>query len=240
MTLHHLSLFTGYAGFDIGLKMGGLDVRTIGYVENDDYCQRLIQARIKDGYLDDAPIWSDIFTFDGSQCRGMVDLVTAGFPCPPFSAAGKHLGEADERNLWPETARVISEVGPGLVLLENVPGLLTHGYAGTVVGDLAEIGYNCVWDVVSACEAGAPHTRERLFILAYSNSLQFPPWLGVFSNRSKALQAGSNRSVSSAWMDSISRNAGSGNGHPYRVDRLRTSGNGLVPEALALFLGGIR
>ncbi len=121
--LHELSLFTGGAMFSIGLKRAGINLRTVGYVENDPYAQKVIQARIQDGYLDNAPIWADVCAFDGGQYRGLVDVITAGFPCQPHSTAGQRLGAADERNLWPDTLRIISEVGPGVVVLENVPGL---------------------------------------------------------------------------------------------------------------------
>lgn len=98
----------------------------------------------------------------------MVDVVTAGFPCPPFSIAGKHLGERDNRNMWPETKETIRQVRPKHVLLENVPGLLAFAYFGTILRDLAEMGYMSKWGVLSACAFGAPHTRERLFIVSNS------------------------------------------------------------------------
>lgn len=119
-----LSLFSGAGGGLLGTKLLGW--RPVCYVEKDPYCQRVLQARIRDGYLDDAPIWDDINTFDGRRWRGCVDIVTAGFPCQPFSMAGRRKGDSDERNLWPDTVRVIREVGPRVVLLENVAGLLTH------------------------------------------------------------------------------------------------------------------
>ena len=168
--LNELSLFSGYGGFSLGLKLAGLDVRTVAYVEIDQYCQKLIQQRIKDGVLDDGPIYPDIRSFSGSQCRGLVDIITAGFPCQPHSVAGKRRGEADERNLWPDTLRVIRDVGPRWVVLENVPGILSNGYGGTVVGELAEIGYDCVWDLVPAEAVGAPHLRWRWWCLAIHDS----------------------------------------------------------------------
>ncbi|MDA0771059.1 MAG: DNA cytosine methyltransferase [Chloroflexi bacterium] len=168
-----LSLFSGYEGLGLGLRLAGLDVRPVAYVEWDAYAQQIIQARIRDGYLDDAPIFGDISAFDGQQCRGVVDIITAGFPCPPFSTAGKRLGEADSRNMWPETKRVISEVGPRFVLLENVPGILVPnnggtGYAGTVVGELSSLGYVGRYGLVPAAAAGAPHLRWRWWCLGYS------------------------------------------------------------------------
>jgi len=173
--LNELSLFSGYGGFNLGFQIAGLKVRTVGYVEWEKYPQEIIKARIKDGYIDDAPIWADIRSFNGTQYRGLVDIITAGFPCQPHSVAGQRQGEADERNLWPDTARVIDEVGPRYVLLENVPGIL-HGdagrppYGGTVVGELSEMGYDCQWGVVGARDAGAPHKRERWWCLGVGDA----------------------------------------------------------------------
>jgi DNA (cytosine-5)-methyltransferase 1 len=166
--LRELSLFTGYGGFSLGLRLAGIQTRTVAYVEWEKYPQEIIKARIKDGFLNDAPIWGDISTLDGQQFRGMVDLITAGFPCQPHSVAGLKRGADDERNLWPETLRVIREVGPRYVILENVPGLLsassnggTPAYGGTVVGELAQIGYGVTWQTIGADDVGAPHRRKR-------------------------------------------------------------------------------
>ena len=146
--------------------------RTVGYVEWNDYCQRVIKARISDGLLDDAPIWDDVKTFDGTPWRGLVDVITAGFPCQPFSVAGKQQAGDDLRNGWPDTIRIIREVQPAWVFLENVPGILaaSHGYFGTVLRELAESGYDVRWRVLSAAEVGAPHKRDRVWIVAHTPS----------------------------------------------------------------------
>ena len=167
--MNELSLFSGFGGFSLGLRLAGLDVQTVAYVEIDPYCQKVLKARMQDGHLDNAPIWPDIRAFSGEQCRGVVDIITAGFPCQPHSVAGKRAGALDDRNLWPDTLRVISEVGPGIVLLENVPGILANGYAGTVVGQLASAGYDALWGLLSASGVGAPHVRTRWWCLAYPN-----------------------------------------------------------------------
>jgi DNA (cytosine-5)-methyltransferase 1 len=108
--------------------------------------------------------------FDGTEWRGEVDVVSGGFPCQPWSQAGQRKGAADERNLWPDTLRVLREVRPRYGFLENVPALLyaSHGYFGTVLGGLAEIGYDAVWEVIPASAIGAPHRRDRLWILAHT------------------------------------------------------------------------
>ena len=167
-TLTEISLFAGYGGFNLGLRLAGLNTRIVCYVEWDRYCQRVIQARIADGHLDDAPIWDDVKTFDGRPWRGRVDIVSAGFPCQPHSFAGKRLGKADSRNLWPDTLRILRKVEPRYVLLENVQGLVngTDPYAATIIGQLSEAGYDAEWRTVSATDAGAPHLRKRWWLLA--------------------------------------------------------------------------
>ena len=169
--LTHLSLFSGYEGFGLGLRLAGLPIQTIGYVEIDEYCQKLLQARIRDGFLDWAPIIRDVRRADFGRLAGLVDLITAGFPCQPHSAAGLRAGAADERNLWPATLGAIRDVGPRWVLLENVPGILANGYAGTVVGELAALGYDSLGDRVPAAAVGAPHLRWRWFCLAYADGV---------------------------------------------------------------------
>ena len=175
--LNELSLFSGYGGFSLGLRLAGIQTRTVMYVEWERYPQEIIKARIKDGLLDDAPIWADISTFRGEQFRGLVDIITGGFPCQPHSVAGLQRGANDERNLWPDTLRVIREVEPRYVLLENVSGLNaaskkrgTPAYGGTVVGELASIGYSVHWQTISASDVGAPHLRKRWWCIAVADS----------------------------------------------------------------------
>ena len=158
----------------MGLRLAGVEFRTVGYVEIDDYCQRIIQARIRDGLLDWAPIVRDVRCADFRRLAGMVDLITAGFPCQPHSVAGGRLGSSDQRNLWPDTLRAIRDVGPRWVLLENVPGILANGYAGTVVGQLAELGYDGIGDRVPAAAVGAPHLRWRWLCLSHTTDDRRP------------------------------------------------------------------
>lgn len=147
----------------------------VGYVEWDVYCQRVLAARIADGLIPCAPIFGDVREFVQSgaaeQYRGFADVVSAGFPCQPFSIAGERLAANDERNMWPATRDCICAVRPDHVLLENVTGLLTCGYAGVVFADLAAMGYVGCYGVLSAADAiwsdGDPcidHERERLWI----------------------------------------------------------------------------
>lgn len=168
--MRELSLFTGAGGGLLGTKLLGWT--HVGYVEWNEYCQRVIAQRIADGYLDSAPIFTDVREFARSgaadQYRGIADVVSAGFPCQPFSVAGKQAGADDERNMWPATVEVIRRVQPQSVLLENVPGLISCGYLGTVLADLAALGFVGRWGVLGACDAGAPHKRDRLWIVAHA------------------------------------------------------------------------
>lgn len=120
--LNELALFAGAGGGILGAKLLGW--RTVCAVEKEPYCREVLLRRQRDGVLPLFPIWDDIRTFDGREWRGLVDVVTAGFPCQPFSSAGKRQGDADERNMWPHTIRVIDEIRPQICLLENVPNLL--------------------------------------------------------------------------------------------------------------------
>lgn len=165
--MNELSLFSGAGGGLLGTKLLGWN--PIGYVEWDDYCQRVIAQRIKDGFLPDAPIFGDIRAFASSGCaelyRGVTDVISAGFPCQPFSVAGKQKGADDERNMWPATAEVIGIVRPRFILLENVPGI--RGYLPVVVRDLRRLGYEVSRPLIlGADDVGAPHRRKRIWIVA--------------------------------------------------------------------------
>jgi len=171
--LKHLSLFSGGGGGDLANKHL-LNFITIGYVEFENYAQKILSQRIKDGFLDEAPIFGDINDFIQSgasrKYAGFVDVVTAGFPCQPFSLAGKKKGKDDSRNMWPQTIQTIRDVQPRFALLENVPGLLNSGYFHEVLGSLAEAGYDAKWIVLGADDVRppAPHRRKRLWILAHA------------------------------------------------------------------------
>lgn len=160
-----LALCAGVAGLELGVGLV-LPHRTVGYVERDAYAAACLVARMEEQTLAPAPIWDDLATFDCGPWRGCVDLITAGFPCQPFSVAGKQLGLDDERWLWPHVYRVVREVGPDLIFMENVPLLSKRGLP-LVLGDLAQAGFNAEWSCLAAREVGATHKRERIWILAY-------------------------------------------------------------------------
>jgi len=187
--MNELALFAG-AGGGLLATQHLLGFRTVCYVEIAPYPVAVLEARIRDGLLDDAPIWDDVRTFDGKPWRGVVDLISAGFPCQPYSSAGKQRADADERNLWPDTIRVVREVRPRYVLLENVSRLLVYPYARRIFADLAESGYDCRWDCLPAAAVGAPHIRDRLFIVAYTGRLQSGKPISEFGQSVPAITPG--------------------------------------------------
>ena len=151
--------------------MGGrlLGWRTVCAVEFDPYARNVLLARQRDGWLPRFPIWDDVRTFDGRPWRGSVDVVSGGFPCQDISCAGKGVGIDGARSgLWREMARIVGEVRPSFVWVENSPILVGRGLA-VVLGDLASMGYDARWGIVGAHHAGALHKRDRVWVFAYSN-----------------------------------------------------------------------
>ncbi|MBM3083586.1 DNA cytosine methyltransferase [Chelatococcus daeguensis] len=163
--LFGLSLCSGAGGLDLGLAVAIPGYRAVGHVERETYAAAVLVARMEDAALDPAPVWDDVGTFDGRPWRGAVDIVTAGYPCQPFSVAGKRRGADDPRHLWPHVARIIGEVEPPFVFLENVAHHLRLGFPEVAAG-LVGMGYRLAAGLFTASEVGAPHKRERLFILA--------------------------------------------------------------------------
>lgn len=166
--LRGISLCAGVAGLDLGLHLAEPGYRTVCYVERIGFAAATLVARMADQTLAPAPVWDDLRTFDGRPWRGRVHLVSAGYPCQPFSLAGDRKGEEDPRHLWPEVARIVREVAPEWCFFENVPGHLSLGL-DVVAGDLQAMGYGVAACVVAAAEVGASHLRERLFILAHAD-----------------------------------------------------------------------
>ncbi len=165
--MNELALFAGAGGGILGGRLIGW--RTVCAVEIDPYARRVLLARQDDGCLEPFPIWDDVCTFDGRPWAGLVDVVSGGFPCQDISCAGKGGGIAGSRSgLWREMARIIGEVRPRFAFVENSPVLTSRGL-GTVLGDLAALGYDATWGVLGACDAGAPHRRERIWITAESD-----------------------------------------------------------------------
>jgi DNA (cytosine-5)-methyltransferase 1 len=217
----YLSTFSGIGGLDLGLDRAGMTC--VGQVERDTYCRSVLERHWKDVPRHDdvrtAPAW----WLGGS--RPSVDLVAGGFPCQPFSDAGQRRGVADERWGWPWMLDVIRAARPRYVLVENVPGLLADADAfGIILADLAGLGFDAQWGVLSACAVGAPHTRERLFLLAYPAG----EWRGEHGWFERGPQGQAERHVHHwAAQPEPHRVA---DGVPRRMDRNRVLGAAVVPQ----------
>ena len=181
--MNGLSLFSGIGGIDVAVKLVLPDVKTIAYVEKDASCQTVLRARMADGSLDAARIIDDIRNMSDMEAEEPIDIIFGGFPCQPFSLAGKRKEADDDRNLWPEFINTITTLRPRYVFLENVPGILTskqhEPYILTILADLYQGGYDAEWGTFKASDIGAPHKRERWFCLAWRRDLADPHQEGL-------------------------------------------------------------
>ena len=189
---HKLNTFHLFAGAGGGILADLLlGHNPIGACEIEPYPRDVLLARQRDGHLPAFPIWDDVCTLDGTPWRGTVDVLCGGFPCQDISAAGKGAGISGERSgLWKEYARLIGEMRPRFVFAENSPLLRTRGL-GVVLEDLASLGYNARWGVLGARDVGAPHKRDRMWVLAYANNNGNSP-----TKESKSIAQGSNSGTS--------------------------------------------
>ena len=232
--LRELALFAGAGGGILGGKLLGW--RTVCAVEWEPYAACVLASRQNDGILPPFPIWDDVQTFDGKPWRGIVDVISGGFPCQDISAAGKGAGIDGERSgMWSHMSRIIGEVRPKYVFVENSPMLTTRGI-DRVLGDLAKMGFDARWGVLGADFAGFDHKRQRIWIVADS-----------IGNR---LEGGNHSRTTGQWQTKIRSMArlckaklridlpapdsfGIANGLASRVDRLKAIGNGQVPSVAA-------
>lgn len=244
--MNELHLFAGAGG---GILAGQLlGHRCVCAVEWEPYAQAVLVARQNDGTFPPFPIWDDVQTFDGRPWRGIVDVVCGGFPCQDISAAGKGAGIDGERSgMWNHMARIIGEVRPRYVFVENSPILTSRGL-GRVLGDLAEMGFDAQWGVLGASDVGAPHRRERIWIVADAGkngrlcggmvqnvnrekgegreqAVRGKDWLWA-----QILQA--NRKIPEQWLSEPNVN-GMADGVAYQAHRLAAIGNGQVPRVAA-------
>jgi DNA (cytosine-5)-methyltransferase 1 len=217
-----LDLFSGIGGFSLGLERTG-GFRTVAFCEIDPYCRQVLKR-----HWPEVPCHADIRAL--SLSRGSADVICGGFPCQDISTAGKGAGIAGERSgLWVEMCRIIGEVRPRYAIVENVAALLGRGL-GRVLGDLAAIGYDAEWHCIPASAVGAPHRRDRIWIVAYLQSAGQPS--GPLGSWEIELGRGYSRNRGDArgqWLvePDVGRVA---HGVPRRVDRLRALGNAVVPQ----------
>ena len=165
-TITHVGLCAGYGGIELGLKRVLPAMRTVALCEIEAFACANLVAKMETGLMDCSPIWTDLKTFPWSEFRDRVDVLSGGYPCQPFSSAGKRLGKDDPRHLWPWIADGIRLMRPRICFFENVEGHISLGLRD-VVEELASIGYKTTWGIFSASECGAPHQRKRVFILAH-------------------------------------------------------------------------
>lgn len=183
--LKHISLCTGYGGIDLGLKRAIRNIRTICYVEIEYFAIENLVSKIEAGLLDLAPIWSNLKTFDWEIFSQKVDILSGGFPCQPFSTAGRRAADEDSRHLWPSIKRGIKICRPTVVFLENVEGIFSSKLHSDqwsdpestpvllhILRELERLGYRATAGIFSASEVGAPHRRKRVFILGISDDLK--------------------------------------------------------------------
>lgn len=254
--MNGLDLFSGIGGLSLALKPW---VRTVSYCEHDRYAQAVLLSRMQDGSLDVAPIWDDVRTLCRKHLDVSIDIIFGGFPCQDISVAGRGAGLVGERSgLYTHIERLVEETKPTFVFLENVPAIRTRGL-GRVVWGLSSLGYDCRWTVVSAASVGAPHKRDRWFLLAYADSknIREQQGWGSGSDWEREVQSGLNgskESLANACRARLEGNNWQKPGYskltesfgkkwwkvepdvgrvvdelPYRVDRIKCLGNAVVP-----------
>ena len=231
--MNELALFAGAGG---GILVGKLlGWRTVCAVEIEPYPISVLIQRQNDGILSPFPIWDDVCTFDGKPWRGIVDVVSGGFPCQDISSAGKGAGvEAGARSgLWKEFIRIIGDVRPSFALIENSPRLVDKGL-DIVLDDLAVCGYDAEWTVLGAGDCGASHERERIWILAADTRVSQRERFMQLTDVRLSSELGAPTIFPRSEEELVSpRIVGTSNGLANRVDRTRAVGNGQVPAVVA-------
>ena len=236
-----ISFCSGYGGIERGLNLAGIEHRVIAYVEIEAFAIANLVAKMETGQLDAAPIYTDIKTFPAHLFRGRATIITGGYPCQPFSAAGKRQGTDDPRHLWPYILDHIRAIEPVRCLFENVEGHISLGLR-EVIGDLEGAGYSATWGIFSAAEVGAPHQRKRVYIMADAISER----LQGHTERQRDNAPRQTRAVENGYIAQGNANGGGQavwppeprvdrvvDGCPDRVDRVRLLGNGVVPQTAA-------
>jgi DNA (cytosine-5)-methyltransferase 1 len=225
--LRELALFAGAGGGILGGRLLGW--RTVCAVEIDAYAASVLVARQNDGSLEPFPVWNDVRTFDGQPWRGRVDVISAGFPCQDVSIAGTGKGLDGERSgLWHESARLVCEIRPKFVFVENSPALAFRGL-DVILRDLAQVGYNARWCVLGAVHAGAPHRRDRLWLVAHAYGARLQK-----QRRAESISSKHDSPERPNWWASEPQMDRMAHGLAHRVAQLKALGNGQVPAVAAL------
>lgn len=253
--LNGLDLFSGIGGITHALE--GI-VRPIAYCEQDPYCQAVLLSRMSEQSLPIAPVWDDVRTLNAEELHsfGEIDIIYGGFPCQDISVAGTGKGLEGERSgLYKELQRLVCEIRPSFVFMENVPALTTRGLEAISL-DFTKMGYDLRWTIVSAEEVGAPHKRERIWLLAHTygeRGGEKQKCEQRIKNKNESWNDGSKESMADTngkglqrprWKESSKPRPSEEswwavepavgrvvNGLPYRVDRIKSLGNSVVPQA---------
>jgi DNA (cytosine-5)-methyltransferase 1 len=220
-----LDLFAGIGGFSLGLERAGMEIA--GQVEIDPYCQKILAK-----HWPDVKRMNDVTEVKGNEF-GSIDVLCGGFPCQPFSVAGKQRGKDDDRYLWPEMFRIIEACRPTWVIGENVAGLISMGLE-QVLSDLEGEGYITQTFRIPACAVDAPHRRDRLWVVAYSDSERLQGSEQKKIQRKQALQGSKDGGIFTQFgkLPSIHtpRLCRTLHGIPNGVDRIKALGNAIVPQ----------
>jgi len=231
--MNELALFAGAGGGILGGHLLGW--RTVCAVEWEAYPASVLLARQNDGLLPPFPIWDDVQTFDGKPWQGIVDVISGGFPCQDISVAGGGDGINGARSgMWKEMARIIGEVRPKYVFVENSPMLTTRGL-GVVLADLSKMGFDAEWGIMGADNTGLPHRRKRIWLLATNTDCKHEKWMfqqkipkirGIPRINAYGMDK-SEQGLRSILSPGLCRTC---NGLPGQMDRLKAVGNAQVPR----------
>lgn len=243
-----LSLCTGLAGLERGLELAGVKHRVIANVEIEAFAIANLVNKMEANLLPPSPIYTNLKTLPIQPFRDRVDILTSGYPCQPFSAAGKKQGEEDPRHLWPHIKEIIRAVRPSRCFFENVEGHISLGLR-EVIEDLEGLGYRTAWGIFSAHEVGAPHQRKRVFILADTDGVRCDRWQlsDRVSERTLEIEAQQRlrKSLVRSQVEGCGRDFGKSHwsvepricrvvdGVRNRIDRIRLCGNSVVPQTAA-------
>jgi len=230
-----LDLFSGIGGFSLAAQwVWGNELDIVGFCEQDDFCQKVLNK-----HWPNVPIYDDIFNLKGNQFEA-IDIITGGFPCQPFSSAGKRKGKEDDRYLWEEMFRIITETNPRWVVGENVVGIIELAL-DDIISQMESAGYETQAYIIPACGVGAEHRRDRIWIVANSygangniqgenNSIYKSRYYQSFSGK----RFKNDRILPESRMDRTS------DGVSDRVDRLRALGNAIVPQVAQVIMQAIK
>jgi DNA (cytosine-5)-methyltransferase 1 len=240
--MRHMDLFSGIGGFALAASwVWGNEHEIVTFCEKEEFPRQVLKK-----HWPDVPCNTDIFTLNGGE-YGTIDLVTGGFPCQPYSTAGKRRGAEDDRALWPEMFRVVKEAKPRIIIGENVANFANMGLDSAIF-DLESAGYEIGTYIIPACAVDAKHRRDRIWIVAYHNKDNVPAYraedklwqVPIHSEEWDFRNINSARSIGTLRAMSYHRILRELHGIPRRVDRLGALGNAIVPQVAAVIMAAIK